>query len=117
MTVSDDANDTQEESASVSVLIADDHPVMSTALRTYVDSSPGMRCIGEANNGEAAVSRALELRPDVVVMDLHMPGIGGIEATRRIRDEDPAISVLAVTTFSTERYVIPALRAGAMATS
>ncbi|GAB3842596.1 response regulator [Nesterenkonia populi] len=113
MTVSDEHTDTPAAGRTVGVLIADDHPVMSTALRTYVDSSPGLECLGEARDGETAVASCDELGPDVVVMDLHMPGIGGIEATRQIREKCPATAVLAVTTFSTERYVIPALRAGA----
>lgn len=97
----------------VRVIIADDHPLMSTALRTYVDSSPGLVCVGEARNGEDAVQICEELRPDVVIMDLQMPTMDGIAATRAIRENFSEIAVLAVTTFSTERYVIPALRAGA----
>ncbi|GGE71548.1 response regulator transcription factor [Nesterenkonia cremea] len=97
----------------IRVLIADDHPVMSTALRTYVDSSPGMRCVGEVREGAAAVESAGQLMPEVVVMDMHMPGVDGIEATWQIRRMFDSVAVLAVTTFSTERYVIPALRAGA----
>jgi DNA-binding NarL/FixJ family response regulator len=97
----------------VRVLICDDHPMMSTALRTYVDSAPGMKCVGEARDGETAVQMAGKLHPDIVLMDLHMPSMGGIEATRLIRQRYPDVAVLAVTTFSTELYVIPALRAGA----
>lgn len=103
----------QSEPQEIRVLIADDHPVMSTALRTYVDSTAGMRCIGEVRDGRAAVEVAGQLLPGVVVMDMHMPGMDGIEATRRIREMCDSVAVLAVTTFSTERYVIPALRAGA----
>lgn len=114
MTVDDQRNDTGPRDADeILVLIADDHPVMSTALRTYVDSSPGMRCVGEARDGESAVAMCAELVPNVVVMDLHMPTMGGIDATRAIRERHPETQVLAVTTFSTERYVIPTLRAGA----
>lgn len=97
----------------IRVLVADDHPMMSTALRTYVDSSAGMCCIGEVRDGRAAVEMVGQLMPDVVVMDLHMPGTDGIEATAQIRQMFDQVAVLAVTTFSTERYVIPALRAGA----
>ncbi|RJN31941.1 response regulator transcription factor [Nesterenkonia natronophila] len=97
----------------VRVLICDDHPMMATALRTYVDSAPGMQCVGQARDGETAVQMAGELHPDIVLMDLHMPVMGGIEATRLIRQRYPDVAVLAVTTFSTELYVIPALRAGA----
>lgn len=99
--------------ATARVLIADDHPVMSTALRTYVDSTEGMESVAEARNGAEAVRMCAEVLPDVVIMDLHMPTMDGIEATRAIRERFTEIAVLAVTTFSTERYVIPALRAGA----
>ncbi|WP_150460555.1 response regulator [Nesterenkonia ebinurensis] len=102
-----------ESTGAVDVLIAEDHPMMSTALRTYVDSSPGMRCVGEARNGESAVQMCKTLHPDVVIMDLHMPSMDGIAATRSICECFTEVAVLAVTTFSTERYVIPALRAGA----
>ncbi|TLP75763.1 response regulator [Nesterenkonia sphaerica] len=97
----------------VRVLICDDHPIMSKALRTYVDSAPGLECVGEARDGETAVEMSGQLDPDIVLMDLHMPTMSGIEATRLIREKFSDISVLAVTTFSTELYVIPALRAGA----
>ncbi|MGQ7788930.1 response regulator transcription factor [Nesterenkonia sp. PF2B19] len=97
----------------IRVLIADDHPMMSTALRTYVDSTRGMRCVGEVRDGKAAVELVAQLMPDVVVMDMHMPGTDGIQATGQIRRMFDTVAVLAVTTFSTERYVIPALRAGA----
>lgn len=99
--------------APVRVLVVDDHPLMSMALRTYVDTTDGMDCLGEVRDGEAAVRDAVRHRPDVVVMDLHMPGMDGIQATEQITARCPEVSVLAVTTFSTERYVIPALRAGA----
>ena len=100
-------------SSAVRVLIVDDHPMMSTALRAYVGGASGMECVGEARNGEEAVTLCVELQPDVVMMDLHMPVLNGIDATRIIRKKSPAPAVLAVTTFSTEGYVIPALRAGA----
>lgn len=119
MTISSEGSGTDSPGAqpptngTVRVLISDDHPMMSTALRTYVDSASGLECVGEARDGETAVDMCGELHPDVVLMDLHMPSMGGIEATRAIRQQYPDIAVLAVTTFSTELYVIPALRAGA----
>lgn len=99
--------------AAVRVVIADDHPLMSAALRTYVDSAPDMVCVGEVRHGQAAVEICEQLRPDVVVMDMQMPTMDGVTATDSIRKNVPEAAVLAVTTFSTERYVIPALRAGA----
>lgn len=114
MTIEDPRADIEgAEDGTVQVLIVDDHPVMSTALRTYVDSSPGLGCVGEARNGESAVQMCEQLRPNVVIMDLHMPAMDGIEATRSVREKFSGTAVLAVTTFSTEGFVIPALRAGA----
>lgn len=119
MTISEECADTasavpsSSPAPAVRVVIADDHPLMSAALRTYVDSAPDMVCVGEVRHGEAAVEICEQLHPDVIIMDLQMPTMNGIAATGTIRKNTPETAVLAVTTFSTERYVIPALRAGA----
>lgn len=98
---------------SIRVLIADDETLVRHALRIFVDTGGDMIVVGEATDGDEAVTLAQSLLPDVVLMDLQMPRLSGIEATRRITQTVPEVRVLAVTTFSTERHVVPALRAGA----
>lgn len=95
------------------VLVVDDHPMMREAVCTYVDSAAGMRCVGEAADGESAVSTALRVNPDVVVMDIQLPRKDGIQATAEITQHSPSSAVLAVTTFDQEPYAVRALRAGA----
>lgn len=95
------------------VLIVDDQQLMLRALRVFIDAEADLVVVGEARNGRAAVEQCRALRPDVVVIDLQMPVLDGIEATRAITHEHPEMKVLAVTTFHSEDWVIPALRAGA----
>lgn len=95
------------------VVIVDDEALVRSALRIFIKSAPDLSVVGEAADGESAVQVVEEVRPDVVLMDVHMPGMGGIEATTRIRAQHPSIHVLALTTFSTERTIVPMLRAGA----
>lgn len=97
----------------IRVLLADDHPMFRYGLRAALDSDPDITLVGEASTGEQAVDLAGELHPDVVVMDLTMPGFGGIEATRRITALDPAPRVLVVTMFEDSASVLAAVRAGA----
>src|SRR6267154_3226862 len=95
------------------VLIADDHPVFRHGIRGLLDTTAEFVTVGEAETGEQAVRRCAELRPDVVLMDIQMPGIGGIEATRQLLAADPAIRVLMVTMFEDDASVFTAMRAGA----
>ncbi len=95
------------------VLIADDQALVRVGLRKILESEPETTVVGEAGDGEDAVSETLRLRPDVVVMDIRMPVLDGIEATRRIVDRRPATRVLILTTFGLDSYVYEALRAGA----
>ena len=95
------------------LVVADDHPIMRAALRAYVDSAPDMVCIGEAQNGIEAIELVREVKPDVVIMDLKMPKMGGVEATAEVMAIAPNTSVLAVTTFSSEGHAMQALQAGA----
>jgi DNA-binding NarL/FixJ family response regulator len=96
------------------VLLADDHPVFRRGLRMLLDAqSEGAEIVGEASNGLEAVELARELQPDVVVMDLQMPELNGIEATQRIVEESPHIGVLVLTMFEDDDSVFAAMRAGA----
>jgi DNA-binding NarL/FixJ family response regulator len=95
------------------VLIADDQALVRVGLRKILESEPEMKVVGEAGDGEDAVARARALRPDVILMDIRMPVLDGIEATGRIVRERPATRVLILTTFGLDTYVYEALRAGA----
>jgi DNA-binding NarL/FixJ family response regulator len=95
------------------ILIAEDHPLFRKGMTSLLSSVPEFEVIGEAKTGEEAVGRAADLQPDVVLMDLQMPEVNGIEATRRILQESPSIRVLVVTLFEDDDSVFMALRAGA----
>ncbi|MFJ9869290.1 response regulator [Streptomyces sp. NPDC101165] len=95
------------------VLIVDDQPLQRYGFRLLLESVPGTEVVGEAAHGAEAVRRAAELRPDVVLMDVRMPGMDGIEATRRIAESGGRSRVLVLTTFDLDEYVHAALRAGA----
>jgi DNA-binding NarL/FixJ family response regulator len=98
----------------VRVLLADDQALFREALATLLDVRPEIEVVGEAGDGDEALRRSAELRPDVVLMDLHMPVLDGIAATRRLRVEQPGVRVLALTTFDDDEDVFAALRAGAV---
>jgi len=100
--------------APVRVLLVDDQALFREALATLLAVRPEIQVVGEAGDGDAALRQAAALRPDVVLMDLHMPLLDGIAATRRLRVEQPAIQVLALTTFDDDEDVFAALRAGAV---
>ena len=96
-----------------SVLIADDQALVRVGLRKILEAEPETTVVGEAGDGEDAVAAARRLRPDVVLMDIRMPALDGIEATRRIVGAQPGTRVLILTTFGLDAYVYDALRAGA----
>jgi DNA-binding NarL/FixJ family response regulator len=96
-----------------SVLIADDHALQRLGFRMLLESQPDLAVAGEAANGLEAVRLAAELHPDVVLMDIRMPGLDGIEATRRITNAGPRPRVLILTTFDLDEYAFAGLRAGA----
>ena len=95
------------------VLIADDHPVCRGGMRQLLDVQPNLSCVGEAATGAEAVELALSLRPDVVVLDLHMPGVNGVDAARTITREAPEVRVLMLTMLDDDESVFAAMRAGA----
>ncbi len=95
------------------ILIADDHPVVRGGLRALVETLDGLEVVGEAADGEAAVRDAQLLRPDVVLMDVRMPVLDGVEATRRIRERVPDTAVLILTMYDDDATVFTAMRAGA----
>jgi DNA-binding NarL/FixJ family response regulator len=103
---------------SVRVLLVDDHDLVRTGFRTILESEPGIEVVGEARDGAEAIEQVAALHPDVVCMDVQMPGMDGLEATRRIiaaRDArpGPAVGVLVLTTFDRDDYLFSALDAGA----
>lgn len=97
----------------IRVLVVDDHPVFRHGLRALLTALDEVELVGEGADGDAAVRMAADLRPDVVVMDLKMPGLDGVEATRRIVRSTPATAVLVLTMFEDEDSVFAAMRAGA----
>jgi DNA-binding NarL/FixJ family response regulator len=97
----------------IRVAIADDHAVVRQGLRTFLELQDGMEVVGEAADGEEAVAVVERTAPDVVLLDLVMPRVDGLEATRRIREAAPGTRVLVLTSFADDRTVLPAIRAGA----
>ena len=97
----------------IRVLIVDDHPVFRRGMRAILGAEPDTEMVGEATDGEEAVVRALELRPDVILMDLNMPKVTGIEAARRILEANPDTAILMLTMFEDDKSIFAAMRAGA----
>ena len=99
--------------ARIRVMMVDDHAVFRAGVRLLVEAQPDMEVVGEAREGGEALQKARQLRPDVLVMDITMPGINGLEATRQIRRELPEVRVLVLTVHSDDEYFFRALEAGA----
>jgi DNA-binding NarL/FixJ family response regulator len=97
----------------IRVLVADDQPLMRTAYDMTLRGEADMELVGEAADGQEAVEQARRLRPDVILMDVRMPVLDGVEATRIVGAEDPSVRILILTTFDLDEYVVEALRAGA----
>lgn len=95
------------------ILVVDDHPIVRSGIRALLESEPTFNVVGEAEDGAEAVRRVRDLAPDVVLMDLQMPGVNGIEATRRITATPAAPKVVVLTTFDTDADIVRALDAGA----
>ena len=116
MTAADSASragDGPSAEAPVRVLVADDQKIVREGLVTLMGLLPGIEVVGAAIDGDDAVRQAAALRPDVVLMDLNMPRCNGVEATRRLREEQPATRVVVLTTYSDDAWVFSALEAGA----
>ena len=97
----------------IKILIVDDHTVVRDGLSVMLGRQPDFTVVGEAGNGLIAVERARELHPDVILMDLRMPELDGVEAMRRIREEDPEARFIVLTTFDSDEYIFDAIDAGA----
>ncbi|MGV9803763.1 response regulator [Mycobacterium sp. NPDC003449] len=95
------------------VLLVDDHPVVREGLRGMIDAEADLTVVGEAGSGAEAIVLAQKLRPDVILMDLRMPGLDGVGATARILAEDPAIHIVVVTTYESDTDILRAVEAGA----
>ena len=102
-------------SEAIRILLVDDQALFRESLALLLNAQPGLEVVGEAANGEAALRQAAALRPHVVLMDLRMPVLDGVAATRRLRADHPSVQVIALTTFDDDADVFAALRAGAIA--
>ncbi len=97
----------------ITVLIADDHAVVRRGVRAFLEMQPDVRIVGEAASGQEAVQKAARHTPDVVLMDLNMPDMDGVAATRKIRRLSPGTQVVVLTSYDDDEHVLPAVRAGA----
>ncbi len=95
------------------ILIVDDHGIVRAGIRSLLEGQPDIEVVGEAAGGEEAIEKAVQFRPELVLMDIAMPGMNGIEATRRIKKELPDVSVLVLSMHDDEEFFFPVLRAGA----
>ena len=107
-----DARAAAPTSHPIQVLLADDHAVLRSGLRKLLDAEPDLHVIGEAATGEEAVEKARALQPDVVIMDLVMPGMGGLEALRRIAKQERSAKILVLTGKPKEQVLLDVLEAG-----
>jgi DNA-binding NarL/FixJ family response regulator len=95
------------------IVIAEDHTILRAGLKALLTSNPNFEIVGEADNGRDAIRRVVELKPDLVIMDLSMPGMNGMDAVREIKDRMPEVKALVLTVHSEEEYVLASLQAGA----
>lgn len=98
----------------ITVLIVDDHLLVRQGVRAFLETQPDIRVLGDAGSGHEAIQLATELVPDVVLMDLVMPGMDGVEATRLLRRTSPRSQVLVLTSYHQDEHIFPAIRAGAL---
>jgi NarL family two-component system response regulator LiaR len=98
----------------ITVLLVDDHTVVRSGVRAFLDTQPDIAVVGEAENGTAATMAVAEFAPDVVLMDLIMPGMDGVEATRRVKQASPRTQIIVLTSYHQDEHIFPAIRAGAL---
>ena len=98
----------------ITVLLTDDHAIVRQGVRAFLETQPDIKVIGEAGSGEEAIPLCESLAPDIVLMDLLMPGMGGVEATRRVKAISPRTQVIVLTSYHEDEHVVPAIRAGAL---
>jgi NarL family two-component system response regulator LiaR len=98
----------------ISILIVDDHEVVRRGIRAYLDTIPDFKVVGEATSGEEAIQMVKEYIPDVVLMDLIMPGMDGVETTRQVKNISPRTQVVVLTSYHEDAHIFPALKAGAI---
>lgn len=96
----------------IRLLLVDDHPIVRSGLRTFLELQPDMTVVGEAASGEQALALTRRLEPDIVLLDLVLPGMSGVDVVRRLRTDHPAVKVVALTSFAGQDLVLPAVRAG-----
>ena len=99
----------------IKVLIADDHPVVREGLSAMLSKDPDIQVVGEAENGAQAINKARELQPDIILMDLRMPEVDGVEAMRQIRVKNPDMKFIVLTTYDNDEYIFKGIEAGARA--
>jgi DNA-binding NarL/FixJ family response regulator len=105
----------EHASAPIRILLADDHNVVREALKMLIDGEPDMTVIAEAADGTAAVERALSLKPDVIVLDISMPGVNGLQAARTLKKQAPQIAIVTLTRHTEDGYLQELLRSGVSA--
>lgn len=101
-------------SEEITVVLTDDHAIVRQGVRAFLETQHDLKVVGEAGSGEEAVALCETLAPDVVLMDLLMPGMGGVEATRRVKAISPRTQVIVLTSYHEDEHVVPAIRAGAL---
>jgi two-component system, NarL family, response regulator LiaR len=97
----------------ITILLAEDHVIVRESIRQSLERKPDFKVIGESSDGEEAVKMALELSPDIIIMDISMPRLNGIEATKQIKEKMPSVAILVLTAYDYEQYIFPLLAAGA----
>ena len=102
-----------EHSKSIRILIADDHPVVRDGLVAMLETQPDFEIVGQASTGVEVVENARNVQPDVILLDLEMPGIDGVEALQLLHDQQPGVNVIVFTAFDTDERILSAIQAGA----